>query len=391
MMVAISAAPVQAMPLGTVVPIRRMPLPAWTYIPAADRPVGLPASAQDAALSLAHALGEIAGTIRSAPGAQEFRPRLEAWAVARCAAAEGLPLQDSSGTGRTHDARDAGHVEGAGNAEGAGHAGGAGHTHGTAAQRCWSVSLEVWSQATGLRAGLRRAPAWIGPSVRLAAGGSTVPPPPHMLADAIACWQRSIEGSAGHGESPLVRAALDAAWSLWCIHFLQPVDQASGFLGRIVAGRVLATRAGLPAAVVPAASAGPLRAEDNVDLGAAYESWVRMCLESLARDAVRTSGALRDALSARARIIDAAARMRAPRHPTMLAHAFVRQPRMSMQEAARAMGISFRAAQAVMGKFLDDGIVREDTGRRRDRLYVCDGMLFPTDGQGERLPEPASR
>lgn len=373
MMVAITADPVQAMALGTVVPIRRVPLPAWTYVPAADRPAGMPAAAHNASVMLAHAIGTIDGIMRGVPGAGDLGRRLEAWAVSRCAAAEGLHATSAHEDGLRSEVSNADGPE----------------RHG---QHCWNLSLGVWSHATGLRAGLRRAPAWIGPSVRLAAGGSTVPPPPHLLADAIDSWQRSIDSSAGHGESPLVRAALDAAWSLWCIHFLQPVDQASGFLGRIVAGRVLASRAGLPAAaVVPATSAVPLRVDDTVDLSAAYDAWVRMCLESLAKDAVRTSGAIRDALAARARILDGAARMRAPRHPTMLAHAFVRQPRMSMQEAARAMGISFRAAQAVMDKFLEDGLVREDTGRRRDRLYVCEGMLFRTDGQGERLPEPASR
>jgi predicted transcriptional regulator len=60
----------------------------------------------------------------------------------------------------------------------------------------------------------------------------------------------------------------------------------------------------------------------------------------------------------------------------MLAHSFVMRPRMTMQEAARAMGISFRAAQAVMDKFLESGLVREDTGRRRDRIYVCDNVMF---------------
>ena len=91
--------------------------------------------------------------------------------------------------------------------------------------------------------------------------------------------------------------------------------------------------------------------------------------------------------------LEAAAAMRAPRHPAMLAHAFVARPRMTMQDAARAMGISFRAAQAVMAKFLESGLVREDTGRRRDRIYVCARVTFGElpQPQGERLPEPSVR
>ena len=64
---------------------------------------------------------------------------------------------------------------------------------------------------------------------------------------------------------------------------------------------------------------------------------------------------------------------------------------MTMHEAARAMDVSFRAAQAVMGKFLESGLVHEETGRRRDRIYVCSGVLFDAPAHGERLPDPSVR
>jgi hypothetical protein len=101
-----------------------------------------------------------------------------------------------------------------------------------------------------------------------------------------------------------------------------------------------------------------------------------MTVSTLAADARRVIDGLGRALAGRAALLDSASSMRAPRHPTMLAHSFVMRPRMTMQEAARAMGISFRAAQAVMDKFLESGLVREDTGRRRDRIYVCDNVMF---------------
>ena len=370
MMVANSAGPSQPLALGSAVPIRCVPLPAWTYVPQADRPSSLPAGCESVLAILAQRSGELAAMIRHVPGALDVVPRLTEWAVARAAEAEGAAwpreLQMSGGDRTPCDSADA----------------------------CWRASLADWSSVTRLAPAVRRAPAWIGPSVKLSGGGSTVPPPPHMLKDAIASWHRAMDSSAGFGEAQLIRGALDAAWTLWTVHFLQPVEHSSGLLARLSAGRVFAARAQMPGMpIVPAERGVALRADESSDLAASYESWVRMTVSSLGTDAARAVAGLGHALAGRASILEAAFAMRAPRHPTMLAHAFVARPRMTMQEAARAMGISFRAAQAVMDKFLESGLVREETGRRRDRIYVCARVMFGelAQPQGARLPEPSAR
>lgn len=367
MMVAATAGPSQPLALGSAVPIRSVPLPAWTYLPQADRPAGLPSGTEGALSTLAQRVGELGAMMRHAPGAMGIAPRMAEWAITRAAAAEGIAWSGE----RTVDAADS-----------------ALPSH---AEACWRASLSDWAAVTGLAAAPRRAPAWIGPSVRLPSGGSTVPPPPHMLKDALAAWQRAIDTAPSLDEPALVRGMLDAAWSMWTMHYLQPVEHSAGLLARLVAARIFASRAALPAmAVVPVDA---LKAAESADLATGYETWVRMTVAGLAADAGRTVAGLERALAGRAALVDEASRMRAPRHPIMLANAFVARPRMSMQEAAHAMGISFRAAQAVMDKFLESGIVREDTGRRRDRVYVCPGVMFGERPmpQGERLPEPSVR
>lgn len=378
MMVAVSTASSQQVALGSVVPIRSVPLPAWTYLPQAERPSAVPASATAELVALAHATGALGALLRHAPGARELLPRLTDWAVSRAAAAEGVAW---SGTIARTPAGDSGAIARAALGDAS-----------ESADACWRQSLADWSSVTGLNAAPRKAPAWIGPSAKLASGASTVPPPPHMLKDALVSWQSAMDATPSRHDVALVRAALDAAWSMWCIHFLQPVDHSSGLLARLVAARIFASRARLPGIViVPADGLSPLRAEDPADLAASYELWLRMSLRSMAADAQRAIAGLERAHEGRAALLDSAARMRAPRHPTMLAHAFMTRPRMTMQEAARAMGISFRAAQAVMAKFLESGLIREDTGRRRDRIYVCEGVLFEQHAQGERLPDPSVR
>lgn len=370
MMVAVSAGAVHQLALGSAVPIRSVPLPAWTYLPQADRPAQLPAGAADAVASLAERAGVLGAMIRHAPGAADVVPRLTEWATARAAAAEGIAWTGERASASSDSALC------------------------DSADACWRASLADWAAVTGLPAAARRATAWIGPSLKLAAGGSTVPPPPHMLKDALSSWQKSIDASASLGEAHAIRGAFDAAWTLWTMQFLQPVEHSSGLLARLAAARVLASRMRLPGMpIVPADGACAPRVEESTDLTVAYESWVRMTAMRLAADAARVIAGLENVLEGRAALLKAASAMRAPRHPTMLAHGFVAHPRMTMQDAARAMGISFRAAQAVMEKFLESGLVREDTGRRRDRIYVCTRMVFgelPTP-QGERLPEPSVR
>lgn len=370
MMVAMSPESTQPLALGSAVPIRRVPLPAWTYLPQPSRPASLPAGAADATVALAHLSGELSAMIRHAPGAPDVVQRMTEWAMARAASAEGSAWPaERHGTGAASAPCDS-------------------------ADACWRAALSDWASITGLAPAARRAPAWIGPSVKLASGGSTVPPPPLMLKDALAAWHQSIDASSGFGEFPVIRGMLDAAWTLWTMHFLQPVEHSSGLLSRLVAGRVFASRTGMPGMpIVPVDRSGALRADESTDLAASYETWVRMTVSSLGADAARGIAGLRRALDGRASLLDAASGMRAPRHPTMLAHAFVARPRMTMQDAARAMGISFRAAQAVMDKFLESGLVREDTGRRRDRVYVCECVMFEAlqQPQGERLPEPSVR
>jgi hypothetical protein len=373
MMVAVSPGAAQRLALGSAVPIRSVPLPAWSYMPQPDRPAALPAGSADAVATLAQRTGALAATIRHAPGARDVVPRLTGWSMARAAAAEGLAW-----SGDRHGAAAAA-VEG---------------TRTDAADACWRASLGDWASVTGLAAAVRRAPAWIGPSIRLPAGGSTVPPPPHLLKDAIASWQRAMDTSATLGESALVRGILDAAWTLWTMHFLQPVEGSSGLLARLAAARVFACRTGLQGMpIVPVEGASPLRADESADLSATYDAWMRASITALSADADLAIAGLERALEGRAALLDAASAMRAPRHPTMLAHALVAQPRMTMQDAARAMGISFRAAQAVMDKFLECGLVHEDTGRRRDRIYVCARVLFADVPQphGTRLPDPSVR
>lgn len=370
MMVAATAGAVHQLALGSAVPIRSVPLPAWTYVPQADRPAPLPAGAADAIASLAERAGALKAMVRHAAGAADVVTRLTEWATARAAAAEGIAWTGE----RASPGSDSAVCD--------------------SADACWRASLADWASVTGLPAAARRATAWIGPSVRLAAGGSTVPPPPHILKDALSAWHKSIDSSASYGESRAIRGALDAAWTLWTMHFLQPVEHGSGLLARLAAARVLASRMRLPGMpIVPSDSAGMPRAEESTDLGVAYEAWVRMTASRLAADAAQVIAGLESALQGRAALLEAASAMRAPRHPTMLAQAFVVHPRMTMQDAARAMGISFRAAQAVMEKFLECGLVREDTGRRRDRIYVCAGVMFGEvpQPQGDRLPEPSAR
>ena len=72
--------------------------------------------------------------------------------------------------------------------------------------------------------------------------------------------------------------------------------------------------------------------------------------------------------------MEAAAEMRAPKNCIALAESLIAKPQTNVADAAIRMDITFRAAQAIVDKFVSQKILREITGRQRDRIFQCDAF-----------------
>jgi Fic family protein len=65
------------------------------------------------------------------------------------------------------------------------------------------------------------------------------------------------------------------------------------------------------------------------------------------------------------------ARTRASAHPLTLADHLFAHPAISVPQAAKLLGVTHRAAQLNVNKLVSAGIVKEVTGRKRNRVFIA--------------------
>ncbi len=223
---------------------------------------------------------------------------------------------------------------------------------------------------TALQIPLRTTTAWLGVASDFSAV-ATVPPPPAWLPSVMANWERAIASAA---DRPLE----SASWTLWLFATTQPYGSHSEAVATSHAARLVAKGFGLTQPLVTGSptnnqsrSTAQRLIASAVDT-ASYGRWHSAWLSSLADDARTTLDCFRSIASERDRLVQIAAQMRAPRHCVLLAESLIARPRTTVADAATRMELTFRAAQAIVDKFVADGLLRETTGRRRDRIYQCD-------------------
>ena len=220
---------------------------------------------------------------------------------------------------------------------------------------------------------LRTTTAWLGASGDAHTRVATVPPPPQWLPSIHRAWE---DGIASNTSDPLA----GAAWTAWLFALVQPYGTASESVGHAHAASLMARATGLDFPLVAGVSATPQRRVTMqrslacaVDLDS-YHSWRAQWLAEVEDEASRRLVCLRALATERSRITGFAAAMRAPKHCVALAESLVANPRTTVADAAARMGLTFRAAQAIIDKFVSNEILRETTGRKRDRVYQCDAI-----------------
>ncbi|MSR29272.1 MAG: hypothetical protein EXS03_06840 [Phycisphaerales bacterium] len=246
------------------------------------------------------------------------------------------------------------------------------------------------------RRSLRTTSAWLGIASDSQDRLATVPPPPQWLGAILTGWDAAVTHNERDGSSDTPNAFERASWTLWLFGITQPFSNASDSIAGAHAAQMIARSMHLPA---PLIAGWPARDPERITLQrlranaldlVRYERWHRAWLTEVAHEADRLLDTLRALGAERARIIGIASAMRAPRHCVALAESLVAQPRMTVADSAARMELTFRAAQAIVDKFVSDGILRETTGRKRDRVYQCDAtanLVIPAAALTE--PGPA--
>lgn len=222
--------------------------------------------------------------------------------------------------------------------------------------------------------------AWLGIASDAHASIASVPPPPAWLPSILSGWKRATTPDPIAPTAHAEFALRSASWTLWLFATTQPFGGASEAIAAAHAARFLADAAGLPHPIVAGAASDATQQKAlhkllvNAQSAESFIRWHDAWLAQVASECEARRQSLSRFGEARAHILEVASEMRAPIHCIALAHALATNPIVTVAEAAAHMQLTFRAAQAIVDKFVTEEVLREVTGRRRDRRYQCDAL-----------------
>jgi|GEM_PF-1201547 len=205
----------------------------------------------------------------------------------------------------------------------------------------------------------------------------------------------SIDRTVSNVPGSLDHAMVGAAWFIWAIESTAPLPDGNSELAWYAAAAWLCGGAGMPSNILDLC--GLVDAENHRqcrhDLAArgSVPAWSAHIWRTVARACERAMQHLVALDRARTDLLERADAMRAPRHPRELVLHLMASPITDVRQVERTLGITFAAANDLVERCISAGILREVTGRRRGRIYCCDGSANALGHITEMLqPSPKS-
>ena len=236
----------------------------------------------------------------------------------------------------------------------------------------------------------RTVQAHIGRSADIA-DARFVPAPPHAIAPAMEELERYIR--ADETLPPLVRVAM--------IHYqfeaIHPFADGNGRIGRVLILLLLCAQKVLPVPLLnPSAFLERRREEYYARLLAVsqrgdWNAWIMFFAHGLAAEA---SDAMRRAEELDRLRTDYQGRVRTARAsallPKLVDQLFV-NPAITTGRAVELLGVRFTSAQKAVDRLVREGIVKELTGQKRNRIYLASEIIDVTEGKKAGRLKSASK
>lgn len=223
---------------------------------------------------------------------------------------------------------------------------------------------------------------WIGGSDHSPRDALYVPPPPGrleaLLEDLVAYLNRD--------DLPVIVQAAIAHAQFESIH---PFTDGNGRIGRAIVAAVLRRRGLMTHSVVPLTSGLLARREeyfDSLDLYRRGEPDAVIALFARsARIAAREARTTIDRITSLPEEWRSLVRARAGSALTELLTAFYDHPVMSTASVEKFSGVGVSQSYASIDRLVEAGILREITGRKRDRVWVASDLLAELDDLDRRI------
>jgi len=219
----------------------------------------------------------------------------------------------------------------------------------------------------------RRSQNWIG-------GGKPgdavfVPPPPNEMHAALDAFEKYL-----HQEPslpPLLRIAL--------IHYqfeaIHPFLDGNGRTGRLLISLLLQEWGLLPQPLLYLSAFFERRRSEyyerllEVSQKGAWEPWLEFFLEGVASESADVLNRARRMFALRERYRQQLHATRASALPLKLVDVLFELPAVTIRMAQQQLDVTPRAAGMNVDKLIEAGILREITGKRRNRVFVAEGIL----------------
>jgi len=222
---------------------------------------------------------------------------------------------------------------------------------------------------------------WIGPPGCTLMEANFVPPPVPEMKGALDSFEKYLHEKTEL--PPLIRLGL--------IHYqfeaIHPFLDGNGRIGRLLLTLLLCADELLPAPLLYLSAYFERNRQQYYELllgvsqRGAWREWVRFFLKGIAdqsRDAIRRSNRLMELWQEYRRKLQAA---RASALPLQLIDELFSYPAITISWAAKLLKVTHRSAQLTIEKLSQQGIMKESTGRRRNRIFLAPEIVKILEAQ----------
>ena len=217
----------------------------------------------------------------------------------------------------------------------------------------------------------RRSQNWIGPAGCRLEDAAFVPPPPDEMRVCLHAFEKYLH--APTSLPPLVRVAL-VHQQFEAIH---PFLDGNGRVGRLLITVLLAEWDLLPQPLLYLSAFFEARRDEYyarllaANRDGAWDAWIEFFLEGVREQSRDVIGRARRMFDLRESFRE---RLHAPRGsalPLRVVDRLFETPAITVAQARELLGVSPRAASLVIGKLVSADVLREVTGRSRNRIFVA--------------------
>lgn len=226
---------------------------------------------------------------------------------------------------------------------------------------------------------LRRLQVHIGSSRRMA-DARFIPAPANEIARLLGDLERFIHSPS---EIPVLLRLAMTHYQFEAIH---PFHDGNGRIGRLLISLLISSERLLPQPLLYLSAFFERHRDEyyarlrEVSTRGAWIEWFLYFLEAVRRQSLGAIETVDRLMTLRDEFHS---RLHTPR-ATGLVHKLVdalfASPALSIPQAARILGVTYRAAQQNVERLVQAGIVREATGQKRNRIFISDAIVVAVEG-----------